>query len=163
MNNQTAIVLNSLSNSDLAFVSINQVGHELNQETDTDCLFLTEEKHPPCIPIPCARMNISEVYSCKGLLISTSLSTANTVAKAIVEAEKVFYVWDLEFLRGKKDFVDNVKIYRNPALTLIARSQSHADAIENYCNRKPDFIIPDLNIGEIKRCLNQVKQNEISQ
>ena len=153
--NHTAIALKDLSASDLAFVAINQAGYNLKKHTLKDITFLTEEKFPPCIPVPCSRMNISEMWSCKGVVIATNLTTANTLAKAVIPAKKVFYVWDLEFLRGNKNFKENVEIYRNPSLTLICRSQSHAEALENYCNRKPDCIIPDLNIEEIERWVKE--------
>lgn len=157
MINHIAIALPDLSSSDLAFIAINQAGYAIHNNPVRDFTFLTEEKFPPCVPIPCSRTNISEMWSCGGLVIATNLTTANTLAKAVIKAKKVFYVWDLEFLRGNKNFVENSRIYRDPRLTLICRSQSHAEALENYCNRKPDAIIPDMNIERIEKWVEENK------
>jgi len=69
---------------------------------------------------------------------------------SISPKRKLFYIWDLEWLRPHaKDFIANLRIYRHPKLELIARSISHAQAVENYANKKVNAIIPDFNLQYI--------------
>lgn len=92
-------------------------------------------------------MNISEVFSFNGMLISTNLRNTAIMLKAKTNAKKIFYVWDLEFLRrGNSDFLRNNEIYRHPDIKIVCRSADHAKVLENYSNRKPDAIIPTINL-----------------
>lgn len=70
-------------------------------------------------------------------IITFSLDNAQ---RALKTAQTIhFMVWDLEWLRGKTDFIYNVDIY-NKVDYLLCRSESHQKAIYNYCNRKPKIV-----------------------
>jgi hypothetical protein len=99
-------------------------------------------------------MHISEAWGQKGTTIATSLSTANQLLSFPGPSSKLFYVWDLEWLRGQHRYADNyIQIYCNPDLVLIARSTPHAQIIHNNFNREISHIVSDFDleklIGEI--------------
>ena len=143
------IVIPSLGNSQLTFFAGGQ-SHYLKQFTEHEPFIFMEDFEPPCMHIQASCMNVSEMYSFKGLLIATSLSNAAMVLKVKSACKKIFYVWDLEFIRrGYGDFFFNNSIYRSPELKVVCRSEEHAKALENYSNRKPDAIIQNLNLMEI--------------
>ena len=69
---------------------------------------------------------------------------------AIAPSKKFFYVWDLEWARQHgKEFDYIVKAYSNKEVNLIARSDDHAKAIKNYCNRDVCGIVPNFNMDQL--------------
>lgn len=114
-------------------------------KTEHDCTLFYRDLMPHCMEIQAGCLTLSEIFGFKGTLITTSLYDTEFAIKAVGEGKRIFYIWDLEFLRNEKNFKKHLTIFRNPGILLAARSQSHSDAIENYCNRKPDMIVKDFN------------------
>ena len=79
--------------------------------------------------------------------------------KAVNQTKKFFYIWDLEWTRGRTrtDFTKNLSSYRNENINLIARSKDHALAIQNYCNRKVPYIMEDFDINTLR----EIIENEV--
>ena len=46
-------------------------------------------------------------------------------------------------------------LFLDKDLILIARSEDHAKAIENYCNRKVDHIVEDFNIEQLIKVIEK--------
>lgn len=163
------MVLPNLGSSQLSFLTISQanVGSGL---TNDEFFIFTKNPSEPCVSPAFSCMNISEVIGFKGILFAVDLDGADLIRTVATQSKLVFYVWDLEFLRKKKDFIRNVEIYRDRRLTLVARSQSHANVISNYCNREPDMIVPNFNIlamrervtGERYEFHSQLRQSNIA-
>jgi|JI10StandDraft_1071094.scaffolds.fasta_scaffold98623_3 hypothetical protein len=85
-------------------------------------------KYPSC-PV----MNISELkYFRKGRVVSFDISAANKTLKSVNAIEPVLYLYDLEWLRGKNDYVNNVSLLRK--IKLITRSEEYKTLVENYTN-----------------------------
>lgn len=143
------VMLTDLRGSQESYLAIEQM-NRLVLETDIDCTIFTEfSRFKPCMTPLFGVMDFAEIWSFDGLLISTNLSNTNISINALNAAKKIFYVWDLEWLRGKKDFVENVNIYRSNKVELIARSNDHSIVLQNYTNRKPNRVIPQFNLKEL--------------
>ncbi len=82
-----------------------------------------------------------------GVMVATSLETAKALQKLNTNAKKFLYLWDLEWLRGPQDFLENCEILNS--MDIISRSTSHSAIIENYCGKK-SIIIEDWNYEKIK-------------
>jgi hypothetical protein len=95
---------------------------------------------------------LSDFYN--GVLIANDIESAKIMLDIKTNAKMFLYLWDLEWLRLNTsailDYNETVSVLRNDNIELIARSSSHAKAIENYCNRKVSCIIDDWNINEIR-------------
>lgn len=90
-----------------------------------------------------------------GPLIATSLETLNILINLNIRAPKFFYCWDLEWLRNCKfSFSDNMGSLRNEYISIVARSKSHAECIENYTNKKVSHIIENWDYDQIKGLCN---------
>lgn len=140
------VIIPSLAASEYAFYTVNQC-HFLKQVTPHEPFIFVEDIQPPCMQLQASCMNISEVFSFAGMLISTNLRNTAIAINAKTAAKKIFYVWDLEFLRrGNNDFLRNNEIYRSPEVKIVCRSIDHAKVFENYSNRRPDAIIPSINL-----------------
>lgn len=143
------VIIPDVGNSEMTFYTVSQC-HVAKQTTKYEPFIFVEDFQPPCMQIMVSCMNLSEVFSFTGTLIATNLKNAAIMAKANTNALKVFYVWDLEFLRrGNNNFEANNQIYRNKDIKIVCRSEEHAKVFANYTNRQPDLIVPCINIVEI--------------
>jgi len=143
------VLLPHLGPSQASCIAINYANHLSEQHHDYDFTLFYEELMTPCIRPKCSTLNISEIWAFDGVLISSTINNTISAINAIAPRKKLFYVWDLEWLRGHKDYMFNMQAYRSKEITLIARSVSHASAISNYCNREVDSIIEDFNLSKI--------------
>lgn len=143
------VLLDSLDNSQLTFCFVQQANSLLAHEYYYDISAFTSNPNNPCVTPHFGTFSIADATGHNGILIATNLLNAYSLIKMNTPAKKIFYVWDLEWLRGNMNFLHNSSIYNNPNLTIICRSQNHAEALENYCNRKVDRIISDFNLREI--------------
>lgn len=136
-----------LGASQAAFYAINTANY-LFGKPDLDVTIFYQELFQPCSKPLCATLNGSEVWTFDGILITTNINTTIMATNALSPKRRLFYVWDLEWLRpNNKDFFYNIQAYRNPKVELVARTLAHAQVIENYANRPVNAIIPDFNIN----------------
>jgi hypothetical protein len=88
-----------------------------------------------------------------GPAVATSIETLKILHNLNIKARKFFYCWDLEWLRNPQNYSDNIGLFRNEYISIVARSESHARCIENYTNKKVSHIIEDWNYEEVKELI----------
>ena len=147
MTKQIGIMLSNLGSSQLAFYAI-QHANKLAAENKADVALFYDTLVKPIIRPQTSIMNCVEVYDFPGLKIATQLHHASCLINVIFPGTIVYYVWDLEWLRGNTDYMRNMNILRNERLKLVARSESHAKNIENYCNKSVVAIVEDVNLEQ---------------
>lgn len=118
--------------------------------TKYDCTLFYRDLFVHCCDINAGCMTMSEMWGFKGTLITTTFHDTRFALQSISPGKKIFYFWDLEFLKDEKNFIDNLTILRNKDILLAVRSPSHAKAVNNYCNRTPDMIIEDFQFDASK-------------
>lgn len=155
MNNNIGIILPNLEMSQLSFETIYTINKEIASNNGYDYRIFFEDLSARCIDPMCATMNSSEIHSYDGLLISTTLDNTKASLRTVGKVERVFLVWDLEFIRGQNNYIENIKIYRDPRIKLVARSIDHAKVIANYTNRMADMIMPKLSLERIRNELTR--------
>ena len=125
----------SVSQLNLGFLSgLNKLSDTTN---DNVCVF-NKNISPPLFDLKFGVFGLNLMHDVEdGVVIATDLDSASILIHSQTTARKIFYVWDLEWLHNptKKNFLENVEIYRN--IELFTRSQSYALAIQNYCNVLP--------------------------
>lgn len=131
MVNKVGIILPNLANSQLFFEASYNTKYI---DTQLDLTLFFENLSPVAFRCACGIMHVSEILNFNGTLISTTLDNTLLSLKAINQAKKIFYVWDLEWIRGKTDYLSNIAIYQNPNLKLFTRSDAYSRAIYNYSN-----------------------------
>jgi hypothetical protein len=100
----------------------------------------------PCVCPHFACMHVAEAYLFDGSLIATSFSAAEKMARMPSSPRKLFYVWDLDWLRPwrRQSFNEHALVYGNESIELLARSGDHAKVIAQAWNRSvavtPDFV-----------------------
>lgn len=147
-------LVNSLGQNQLAVSLIKSIS-AMDFKTDMDLVVFTEHLGPHCLPPTFATMQISEAWGQEGAMIATSYSTAQYLLNFPGKPAKLYYVWDLEWLRGpNRVFAWYDYVYANPQLTLVARSQHHADILSNNFNREVKYIVPDCNVPKLIEVIN---------
>lgn len=144
------IVIPHLGLSQIGFYAISEVNRLVHEGKKDDLVLFFEQVVVPVVQPQCGVMCINELMSFKGTLITTTINnTAMTLARNSNSNNKIiFYVWDLEWLRNNQNnYFYNFRVFRSVD-KLIARSSEHQQAIENYCNRKPD-LIKNFNLEEM--------------
>lgn len=133
-------VLNNLGPNQLAFDLIRSANEAL-KDPGLDVVLFYEESRRPCLTPHFAIMPAVESWGYDGVLVATDRSTARKVIPSPAASKKYFLVYDLEWTRPPfLPFRENYAIYGDPNLNLLARSESHADAIANAWNRPPAVI-----------------------
>ena len=88
-----------------------------------------------------------------GIAISTSIVEANMLLKSNNNSKKYLYLWDMEWLVRSMNYSQICDILLDNRLKIIARSKSHAQIIENFCNKKPIGIVEDWNKEQLLKLL----------
>lgn len=143
------IILPSLGVSQLVFNSIATINHEISNGSKHDYTIFFEQIGHRSLEPNCAVMSTAELWSFRGLLISTTLSNTRLSSRILGDIRRVFLLQDLEWLRQEKDYLSNISILRNLNLTIGVRSMSHSEALFDYSGRKPNFIMPQFNFSEL--------------
>ena len=145
------IVVPHLGSSQISFYAIKEINKLVQQNYPDDLVLFFEQIINPVIQPQCATMCINELMSFKGILITTTID--NTIMSIARNTRKnnriIFFVWDLEWTRPNKNiYLYNYRAF-NESDKIVARSENHARAIENYCNRPVGRIVEEFNIEEI--------------
>ena len=137
--------INNLGVSQLSYSMLSSVNAYLEDHYKVNFIAFYEHLHPAIITPNFASMQIDECWGFDGMLVGTSLSTARKVMRSPEPTSKVFYVWDLEWLRPKMPYNSMLaSIYRDE-LVLVARSEEHKAAIEDVWNVKVRKVIPNFD------------------
>lgn len=98
-------------------------------------ILFQERLSQPCLPLRCPLHPMHDAWSHAGMLVATSLTTASKLANMPAPCRRLYYLWDLEWMRGGPWRASSIReILAHPALTLIARTQEHARMIESTWN-----------------------------
>lgn len=120
-------------------LAVSQLNHDvlttLNRLVDTKlniCVFV-KNISPSFADLKFGVFGLNHIHGVEnGTIIATDLDSAAILSRSQTTAEKLFYVWELEWLLERKNFLENVSIYRS--MPLYTRSKSYSDALFNYCN-----------------------------
>lgn len=143
---KVGICLSDLSNTQKAFMAISHCNTLIHNKIYQNLVlfFCTTTQH--VIKSLCMSTTIDKIFAFDGLLIATCEHTASLFRR--VKARKVFYIWDLFWLRGSGNYLANCDLLQDETISLACRSESHADCVENYCGRRPE-VIPNFNLKMI--------------
>jgi hypothetical protein len=143
------IILPNLEIGQLAYESLTTINEEISRGSPHDYRVFFENIGIQCVNPLCSIQNISEIWAYEGLLISTTLENTLFSLKLTTNVIRVFYIWDMEWLRASKNYLHNLSILRHPNLILISRTPSAAKELERYSNRSPNLITPRLSFKEL--------------
>ena len=145
-------VLEDLGPSQKAFYFIKNF-NELSRNQNFSCsAFLCNIGVPVTKPLfSCSSVSFFSDYF--GIAMSTTIAEADMLLKSHNNSKKYLYLWDMEWLTRSMNYSQVCNILLDKRLKIIARSKSHAQIIENFCNKKPIGIVEDWNKEQILKLL----------
>jgi|TARA_R110000851_G_scaffold31375_5_gene84958 hypothetical protein len=143
-----SVFVQDLSVSQKSFYLIKEFNRCLDDTDVSTSVFVERPSIPPITPCFSCR-SVAFLSGYNGTVIATTIDGADKILKATNASSKYLYLWDMEWLETPMYFAAAMRILRDDRLKLIARSQSHAELIESFCNKKPVAIISDWNMNEL--------------
>ncbi|SVC44680.1 uncharacterized protein METZ01_LOCUS297534, partial [marine metagenome] len=95
------VLINNIGASQLSYLVVQNLNELGNHRPEIDAIVYYENMQKHCLPPNFAIMQIAEAWGHHGPMIATSLSTAQKLI-GFPSERKLFYVWDLEWLRGQQ-------------------------------------------------------------
>ena len=152
--NKVGVVIDDLSAGQLSYHIIKNINNYV-EESSTYFVAFFQNSTSNMMPMTFSSMCINEIWNFDGAAIATSVSTALAISKTFSPRRKYFYVWDLEWCRKNgREFEYNVQAFNKQDINLIARSEDHAKAIKNYCNRDVVGVVENFNINKLMEIIN---------
>jgi hypothetical protein len=143
-----AAVVKDLSISQNSFYMIKEFNKLITNTDISVGAFFQRSAIPPVDALFGCKM-ASFINGYQGVLIATSLELAEMCIKSASKTSKYLYIWDMDWLENPVYFDTAMKIMRHKDMKILARSRSHADCIDNFCNRKPIGIVDNWNVEKI--------------
>ena len=143
------VIFDDFTKSDKNYTLMDKINNFVDKSNDEICGFLTNISHK-VIDTFFAYSNTSDIaHFNNGLLVATSLESADAMNKTSVNSEKCFYIWNMEWLGQPFNFYGVHNILSNPNIKKIVRSKLQADIIKNNFNVEVDGIDEDFNLENI--------------
>ena len=151
-----AAIVKDLGPSQQSFYLIKKF-NELSRDPNFSCsAFVANLGVPVTKPLfSCSSVSFFSDYI--GTAIATNLEEADILLKSNNNCKKYLYLWDLEWLVWAMNFTQVCNILRDNRLKIIARSKSHADIINNFCNKEVIGIVEDWNSEQLLEIMEKEK------
>jgi len=104
-------------------------------------------------------MSVAFFSEYDGAAIATTVEEAKSLLETSNNSDRYLYLWDLAWTERPVNHEGFCKILRDPRLKIIARSKSHAIAIENFCNKKPVGVVDDWNHKQLLEIIGGNNEN----
>lgn len=143
MNTPINFLVDHVGASHMAFYLIEEANKLSGQGSNITIFY--DQLQRPCRRLLVPAMMLIEAWAQPGVSIATSISTAARLLKFPGPSTKMFYVWDMSWLRNPKRVGPFTELFRNSDLSLIARCKDHAEALENAFNVEVPYIIKDFD------------------
>jgi hypothetical protein len=141
------LLLKDLGASELNWRLVRQA-NDLMKAGAADVTLFTEETLPPLIQPAGAAMQAAEAWGYRWPVCATTLSTAKKLAGLPGPAAKLFYVWDLEWLRfADRPFHALRAVYADERLALVTRTDEHRAVVEDLWCRPVAAVVPDADLA----------------
>lgn len=155
------IILPDLGPSQLTYYLVRNANALLLAEPTCDVVAFFENQVPIALPANFACMPVYEAWGYNGMLVATTFRTAQKAQKCPSPRRKLYYVWDVEWLRPRTpappSYREWAKVYRDPTLALLARSAEHATLIEQCWNRPVAGVVDNLNLTQLLEVVNAMQ------
>ncbi len=143
-----AAFVRSMSVSQNTFYMIKEFNRCLERTDLSPCIIYQENAVPPIAPM-CACKMATPAISFPDTIITTTINEADALLKISNKSKRFLYLWNLNWLETPVHFDYAMKVLRDPRLSIIARSESHASCIENFCNKKTVGVLDNWNLENL--------------
>ena len=136
-----AAIIDDLSMSQKSFYLIKEFNKCISNTDISTGIFYNRISTPP----------IEHLFACKIERDSVLIRCreAEITLKTANNSKRFLYLWDMDWTMKPVDFDKYMSILRDDRLRIIARSQSHVDCIENFCNKNVVGIVDNWDIDSL--------------
>lgn len=153
-----AAIINDLSASQKSFYLIKEF-NELCKDPKMSCSTFTNVSGVFVTKPLFSCMSIAFFTDYDGVAIATTIEEAKLLLESSNNSERYLYLWDLIWTETPVNHHEVCKVLRDPRLKIIARSESHAKVIENFCNKTPVGIVDDWNRKQLLEIVGGKNEN----
>lgn len=149
------VILSHTERSQAAYTLIRNINRLVVTNSDISPIIFTEEVTRCCMIPSCPILNMADIWGFDGTVVATNLNNIQTLINSPGPSKKVFYVWDLEWLRLMNYpimYSDLYNIFSNPKITVVPRSTSHQAILQNNFNIKTHQPILDFDLDALSLC-----------
>lgn len=143
------ILLDKLDANQIAFYAINHINTLTKQNSKDKYVLFYREKSSIWGPCLSTITTFDRMFTFEGAIISTTLDLSIFMMKAYTPSVRIYYPFDLEWIRGYGNFMMNASLMRNKDMKIISPSREYDNAIFNYCGRRSDAVISRFNLKQI--------------
>lgn len=156
--NRINFLVDDVGASQLAYFLLTQLNALARERNDISPTVFYSSLTDHCVkPLEFNMMMMVEAFDQPGPTVATSLPTAGRLITMPRPNPKIFYVWDLEWMRYANVQWSSVRrIMEHPDLHLVARSLSHKIAIEECFDVEVDTIVSDCNMNDLLTLIEEV-------
>ncbi len=150
-------LVDNIGASQMAYYLVEK-SNAISEAGDARIIVFYDQLHRPCRKLLLPAMMMIEAWAQPGVSIATSISTAARLLSFPGPQQKMFYVWDMSWLRNPKRVGPFTELFRNPELTLIARCPDHAAVLTNNFNVKVPYVFDNFNSESLLRAIEDDKE-----
>lgn len=143
-----SVFVKNLNASQNSFYMIKELNKCIN-DCSLSAGVIYQEKSIPPVPTLFSCKMINGLSSFQGTLIATTIEDAKTMLKINNKSSRFLYLWDMPWIESPVNFELASGVLRDEKLSIIARSESHADCIENFCNRRPIGVVDNWDLESL--------------
>jgi len=148
---QVNFLVEHLGSSQLSYYLINMINKLALERNDLDIIvfFNTMQKTP--LQPRFAMMQMAEAWGQTGYTIATSFGTAKRMLTFPSVDKRIYYVWDLPWLREPRQvYREYANVLCNPKIDIVARSPAHAASLYNFTNQDTEIpIMEDFDVAKL--------------
>jgi len=152
-------LVDNVGASHLSFYLIEKA-NALSENGEARVIVFYDQLHRPCRKLMVPSMMMIEAWAQPGVSIATSLSTAARLLSFPGPQQKMFYVWDMSWMRNPKQAGPFSELFRNPSLTLIARCEDHAKALANNFNVEVPYVFDNFDTEALLKAIEDDRQTQ---
>jgi hypothetical protein len=147
--NRVGIMVKNLGPSELNWRLVRQANH-LMARGQASVVFFYEDLAPAFQAPLGATMNTVEAWGFDGPVVATSLSTARKLSLCPTARTRLFYLWDLEWLRlTDRPYRALRSIYSDKSLKLVCQTEEHRRLVEDLWGVPVAGVVERANLSEL--------------
>lgn len=151
LRNKLGFSINNFGSSELAFQFIKNGNILVAEDPNVDLVGFYEDMALPCVDANFPIIPLSYAYRFEGPMILTSLNIAEKSLDMPYLTDRMFYIWDLDWIRPwkKSCWRSSYELYNNPAFRRSTRCEDYAKVIKSVCECDVDLIVEDCDLKKL--------------
>lgn len=146
---QIGICISNIAPNQLTYEITNSLNAAVKARALKDDVVIFYENRGLYFPTPmCSQMGMSETWGFDGILIATSISTAEKIARAPSQHNKYLFAYNLEWL-NQQLFAYEPLVGLVGQFRIITRTEEHKKLWLNNFNQEPFGVLERANITQL--------------